>query len=91
MRATLYSGVQASHCDDFSCCGAQALGMQALVITACGLGSCGLWGPRECRLCSSWRTGVVAPRHVEFSWTRIELVTFTLAGGFLSTVLPQKS
>ena len=30
-----------SHCGDFSCCGAQALGMQASVVVARGLRSCG--------------------------------------------------
>ena len=30
--ATLHCGTQASHCDGFSCCGAQALGIQASVV-----------------------------------------------------------
>ena len=33
----------ASHCSDFSCCRAQALGTQASVVAALGLSSWGLW------------------------------------------------
>ena len=40
---TLLSGYDAhSRCDNFSCCGAGALGMWAAVVTAWGLISCGL-------------------------------------------------
>ena len=39
--ATLYCGVQASHCGGFSCCRAQALGAQASMVAAGGLSSCG--------------------------------------------------
>ena len=35
--ATLCSGVQASQCGGFSCCGAWVLGMQASVVVALGL------------------------------------------------------
>ena len=41
--ATLRCGAWASHCDGFSWCGAQALGMRASVVAARGLSSCGLW------------------------------------------------
>ena len=33
----------ASHCNGFSCCGAQALGSQASVVVAHGLSICGPW------------------------------------------------
>ena len=36
-------GAQASYCDDFSCCRAQALGKQALGVVAHGLNSRGSW------------------------------------------------
>ena len=35
-----------------------------------------------------WRTGLVAPQHVESSWTRVKPVSPALAGGFLTTGLP---
>ena len=35
--ATLCCGARASHCGDFSCCGAQALGTWASVVVARGL------------------------------------------------------
>ena len=41
--ATLRGGVWASHCDGFSCCGAQALGARASVVVARGLSICGSW------------------------------------------------
>ena len=48
MGATHCGGARASHCSDFSCCGAQALGAWASVVAACGISSCGLralqWG-----------------------------------------------
>ena len=36
---TLHCVMQASHCSDFSCCGAQALGTQASLVAACRLKS----------------------------------------------------
>ena len=36
-------GEQASHCDGFPCCGAQALGTRASVVVARGFSSCGSW------------------------------------------------
>ena len=39
--ATLCCGVRASHCNGFSCCGAQALGTQASVDAARVFSSCG--------------------------------------------------
>ena len=40
--ATLCWGAQTSRCRDFSCCGAQALGMQASVVAVHGLSNYGL-------------------------------------------------
>ena len=67
--ATLRCGAWASHCGGFSCCGARALGTRASVVVVCGLSSCGLRA-LEHRLSSLWRMGLVAPWHVESSWTR---------------------
>ena len=39
--ASLRCCAWASHCGDFSCCGARALGAQASVVVAHGLSSCG--------------------------------------------------
>ena len=39
--ATLRCGARASHCSDFSCCGARALGARASVVVARRLSSCG--------------------------------------------------
>ena len=39
----LFTVVQASHCDGFSCCRAWALGTRASVVAACGLSGCGSW------------------------------------------------
>ena len=49
----------------------------------------------ECRLKALglqelWRTGLFAPRHVEFPGPGIEPVSPALTGGFLSTVTPGK-
>ena len=41
--ATLRSGVRASHCGGFTCCGARALGAWASVVAAHGLSSCSTW------------------------------------------------
>ena len=48
---TLRCGVRASHCCDFSCCGAWALGARASVVVARGLSICGLRAVK-CRLSS---------------------------------------
>ena len=52
-----------------------------------------LWstGSRAPGLQQLWCMGLVAPRHVGFSRTRIEPVSPALAGGFLTTVPPGKS
>ena len=62
------------------------LSLQSLVAGEHGLPR-GYWwcllGPRVCRLQELWLMVLVAPQHVESSWTRIEP---TLADRFLSTV-----
>ena len=63
------------HCSSFSC-GAQTLGTQASVVVAQGLRSCGSqaleYGLSRCDAWALqiWCTGLVAPWHVESSWTR---------------------
>ena len=53
--AILHCGTWASHCGDFSCCGAHALGAQASVGTAHGLSSCGSQAlERGLSSCSTW-------------------------------------
>ena len=42
---------------------------------------------RSLSLCGT--QALIGPRHVESSWTRIELTSRPLAGGFLSTILPR--
>ena len=59
--ATLRCGAQASHCSDFSCCGAPALGEPAQ--------QSGLAGSRA-QAQQLWRTGLVAPLRVGSSRTR---------------------
>ena len=51
--ATLCYGAQTSDCNGFSCCAAPALDTQSSAVAACRPSSCSL----------------VAPRHVESSWT----------------------
>ena len=82
--ATLRCGAQASHCGDFSCCGARALGVWASVVVAHRLSSCGSWalerklsscGARAQLLCSMW----------DFPKLGLEPMSPALAGGFLTT------
>ena len=64
-RRLAFSGcAQASHCSGSSCCRARALGTRALVVSAHGLSSCSSWALKL------WCTGLVAPWHLESSWTR---------------------
>ena len=65
-----------SHCGSFSCCRTWALDTWASVVTAHGL---------------LWHSGLVAPWHVESSWTRIKPLSLALIGGFLTTEPPGKS
>ena len=57
--ATLHSGVQASHCSGFSCCGARALGVRASVVAARGLSSCGMQALERTGFgsCGAWAVG----------------------------------
>ena len=70
--ATLCCGARASHCGDFCCCGARALDAWASVVVARGFQSAGSVAVAGSRAQAQqfWRTGLVAPRHVGFSWTR---------------------
>ena len=77
----------ASHCRNFSCCGAQALGVRASVVAACGLSSCG-WQAPEHGL-SSWFRSLVCS--VGLPGPGIESLSPALAGRFLSAVPPGKS
>ena len=65
-----------SHCGGFSCCRTWALDTWFSVVTACGL---------------LWHTGLVAPRHVESSCTRVKPLSLALVGGFLTSEPPWKS
>ena len=63
-----HCGTWTSYCDRFSCCRAEA---------PVGFSDCSTWaqylwlkGPRAFRLQSLWQAGLVAPRHVRYSWTR---------------------
>ena len=81
-RAILRCSVWASHCGDFSCCRAWALGARASVVVAHGLSSCGSWA-LEHKFCScdSW---------VSCMWDLpgpgFEPMSPALAGRFLTTV-----
>ena len=78
MGATLHCGVRASHCSDFSCCGAWNLGARASVDAAHGLSSC---GTRASLLPGMW----------DLPGPGIEPMSPALAGGFLTTEPPGKS
>ena len=87
--ATLSCGARASHCGDFSCCGAQALDTRASVVVALRLSSCDLralehrlssCGTRAQLLCSMWDR----PRR------GIKPMSPALAGGFSTTAPPGK-
>ena len=75
--AALRCGAWASHCDGFSCCGAQALDVQASVVVARGLSSCGSWAYLLRGMWNLPRPG-------------LEPVSPALVGGFLTTVPPGK-
>ena len=78
----------ASHCSGFSCCGAQALR---------GVDSrCSTWAQYLQLLGSRaqtqqlWCMGLVVPRHVGSSQTRVEPVSPAMAGRFFTTELSGK-
>ena len=78
MGATLGCGAWASHCGDFSCCRARAVGVQASVVVARGLSSC---GTRASLFRGMW----------DLPGPGLEPVSPALAGGFLTTAPPGKS
>ena len=84
MGATLRCGVRASHCGDFSCCGAWALGALASVVVAHGLSSCGLWA-LECRLSSCGTWAWLLRGTWDLPGPGLEPVSPALAGGFSTT------
>ena len=90
MGFILRCGVWASHCDGFSCCGAQALGRWASVVVACGLSSCGLWAPKH-RLSSCVTRALLLRGMWSLPGPGLEPVSPALAGGFLTTAPPGKS
>ena len=88
--ATLCCGAQASHCSGFSCCRAWAVDTWALVVAARRLSSCGSWalehrlsscGTRAQLLCGMW----------DLPGPGIKPMCLALAGGFLTTALPEKT
>ena len=85
MGATLHCSAQASHCGDFSCCGARALGTWGSVVVARRLSSCGSQAQQL------WRTGLVALQHVGSSRTRAQThVPCIGRGQFVTTAPPGK-
>ena len=90
VEATLGCCVWISHCESFSCCGAQALGVRALVFVACGLSSCNSWA-LEFGL-SSCVEGAYLPGGMwNLSIAGIEPMFPALAGEFLAIGQPGKS
>ena len=85
----LCCGAQASHCGGFSCCGARTLGMKVSVVVAHRLSSCGSRAP-ECRLSSCGTRAHLLCGMWESPRPGLELVSPTLAGGFLTTAPPEK-
>ena len=62
-------GAPASHCSDFSCCGAQALGTQASVTATRRLSSCSAWTSWPCGMWDLLKPGikpVSPPLQVDF-------------------------
>ena len=77
MRAAPRCGAQTSHCNSFSCCGAQAPGHECF--SSCSMWAQKLWFPGS-RLQAQqlWCTGLVALWHVESSqirdWTCVSCI-----------------
>ena len=88
--ATLHCGAWASHCGDFSCCGAWALGMWASVVVAHGLSSCGS-RTLECRLSSCGARAQLLHGMWDLPRPGLKPVSPALAGRFLTTVPRGKS
>ena len=89
MQAFSSHGAWASHCDGFSCCGAQALGVWASVVVEHGLSSCGLRA-LERRLSSCGARALLLRGRLDLPGPGIEPVSPALAGGFLTTAPPRK-
>ena len=85
-RAFSSCGAQASHCSDFSCRGARALGAQASAVTASRLSSCGSW-VLEHRLSSCGGWAWLPPSKWGFPGSGIKPVSPALAGGFFTLSL----
>ena len=81
-RATLHCNVWASHCGNFYCCGAQALGPQASIVAACGFWGAGSVVVAHGLSCSA-ACGI-------FLGQGSNPCSPALAGGFLSNVPPRK-
>ena len=80
----------ASHCSDFSCCGACALGTGASVAVARRLSSCGSWAlERRLSSCGAW--ALLLCSTWDLPGPGIEPVSLAPAGGFLTTAPPGKS
>ena len=79
-------GARTSRCAGFSSCRAQNL-------EHVGFSCCSTWATASCGLWAQWlwRTGLVAPRHVDSSRTRYRTRVSYIGSGFLSTVPPRKS
>ena len=82
-------GEWASHCGDFSCCRARALGAWASVVVAQRLSSCGSQAPeRRLSTCGAWA------QLLRGTWDLpgpgLELVSPALAGGFPTIAPPRK-
>ena len=90
MGATLHCGAQASHCNGFSCCRAQALGTWASVVVARGFSSCGSRA-LERRLSSCGAGAQMLRGMWDLPRPELKPVSPELAGGFLTTAPPGKS
>ena len=89
MGATLHCGAGASHCGNFSCCGARALGVWASVVVARGLSSCGSQA-LERRLSSCGARAQLLRGMWDLPGPGLKPVSPALAGGFLTTAPPGK-
>ena len=86
-RAFSSCGEWASHCGDFSCCRARALGVQASVVVARRLSSCGSRA-LERRLSSCGARAQFLRGMWDLPGPGLELVSPALAGRFLTTAPP---
>ena len=82
--------MRASHCGDFSCCRAWALGVLASVVVACRRSSCSFWA-LECRLSSCGTRAQLLRGRWDLPGPGLVPVSPALAGRFLTTEPPGKS